>query len=62
MSFIYTKLNLCKGMRRKRTRQRTVLHTDFLSDWLILCLLIERERVPVVFIMTFYTMELHPSL
>ena len=32
-------------MRRKRARQRIVLHTDFLSDWLILCLLIERERL-----------------
>ena len=32
-------------MRRKRARQRIVLHTDFLSDWLILCLMIERERL-----------------
>jgi hypothetical protein len=31
-------------MRRKRARQRIVLYTDFLSDWLILCLLIEHER------------------
>ena len=32
-------------MRRKRARQRIVLHTDFLNDWLILCLMIERERL-----------------
>ena len=45
MSVIFTKLNLVKGMRRKRARQRIVLRTDFLNDWLILCLMIERERL-----------------
>jgi hypothetical protein len=36
MSFISHQLNLCKGMPRKRARQCTIFHTDFLSDCLIL--------------------------